>query len=68
MQTKHERYLSIEMPDTKAVIDFMGDHPVTVKLSLVDGELHVYAVSATQDAKILIDEVVSVPEGDDEDE
>lgn len=68
MTTKHERYLSIEMPDTKAVIDFMGTHPVTVKLSLIGGELHVYAVSATQDAPILVDEVVNVPEGDDEDE
>ena len=60
------RYLQIEFPDTKATIDFMGPFPVTVKLSLQNGELHVYAVSATQDAPILIDEVAKVPEGDDE--
>jgi hypothetical protein len=64
----NERYLSVEIPDTKAVVDFMGEYPVTVKISLVDGELHVYAVSATENAPILIDVVVEVPEGDNEDD
>ncbi len=60
------RYLSIEMPDEKAIVDFLGEHPVSIRIKLVGDELHICAVSATQDAPILLDEVVNVPKGDPE--
>jgi hypothetical protein len=64
--TKRRYYLPIEAPDREATIDFLGPHPVTVTVSLEDGELWIKATSATQDAPILIDEAVAVPPQDEE--
>ena len=61
-------YLPIEAPDTKATVDFLGKYPCVVTLTMDDkGELWVKVVSATQEARILVDEVFSVPEGDEDD-
>jgi len=59
-----QKHLMVEAPDSEAVVDFLGQHPCSVRLELKGGELWVQVVSATQEAKILVDEVVEVPEGD----
>ena len=61
-----KQYLSMEAPNTEAVIDFLGPFPVTVKASIDDGHLWVQAISATQDAPILIDEVARLPSADED--
>ena len=59
------RYLTIEAPDNVMTVDFLGKYPCTATLTLDDkGELWVKVVSATQEDKILVNEVVSVPEED----
>ena len=59
------KYLTVEFPDNPVVVDFLGKYPCTATLIMDDkGELWVQVVSATQEARILVDEVVSVPEGD----
>lgn len=63
------RYLQIESPDTSGTVDFMGAFPVTVKLRIDEsGELWITATSATQDAPILLDEVLTVPPADEDED
>lgn len=60
-------YLAMEEPDREAVVDFLGEYPVTVKVTLrEDGELWIMATSATQDAPILIDETAAIPHKEDQ--
>ena len=64
-----QRYLMIEPPNTAAVVDFLGRFPVSVKLQIDEkGELWIRAISATQDAPILIDQTFAVPPADPGDE
>lgn len=66
--------MSVEAPDTSAKIDFLGGYPVTVNVTLEDGdradgwrELRVEVISASQyDAPILLDVVVEVPPREEE--
>jgi hypothetical protein len=62
-----QRHLMVEAPDSVALVDFLGQYPFSVRLELEDGKLWIQVISAIQEAKILVDEVVEVPEGDEED-
>lgn len=44
------------LPNMKAVVDFMRKHGVTIQLELDEDQLHVYVVSAHEDAPILLDD------------
>jgi hypothetical protein len=61
---------SLEPPDTRAVLDFLGF--CTVKLTIDDSvdppTLHVCVTGEDDRATILIDKVVELPPSDEEDE
>jgi hypothetical protein len=59
-----ERYMSIEQPDIKAVVDFLGRFGVVVKLTLESNELSVQVTGTDDRCTILLDECLTVPESD----
>jgi len=66
MKTRH---LTVEQPDTAAIIDFLGDHAVTVKATLEktrygNYEIHVAVIADDYENTILGEILAPVPPSD----
>lgn len=63
----YRNYLYLESPDKTAEIEFAGTsdnlhRACTIKITVENGKLHVYATGCDDRTTILIDEVADIPE------
>jgi len=59
-----ERYLSVELPDTTAKIDFLGKFGCAIKLTLVKNELHVLIMANDDQNLVIEDKCYEIPKAD----